>query len=190
MAALLHDVGKPTVRARSDKTNDYTFYGHELVAARLAEKICNRLRLSNQQRERIVSLVRNHLVVYDDAWTDAAVRRWVTRVGVDGVEPVLEIARADAQGKGVDCLEQLAILARLQARVAELAAQGMALSIRDLAINGNDLMHAFSIPPGRRVGQLLQHLLERVLDDPSINTREGLLQHAKAFLNDCVDIPT
>jgi tRNA nucleotidyltransferase (CCA-adding enzyme) len=184
MAALLHDVGKPSVRAMSDKTHDYTFYGHELVGARMADRICSRLRMSNEQRERTALLVRQHLVVYDDDWTDAAVRRWVTRVGTEGVEPVLEIARADAVGKGVDCTAQLAILARLQARVAALAEQGMALSIRDLALDGNDLMREFALPPGRRIGQALQRLLDAVIEEPSVNTRDGLLALARGFLDE------
>ncbi|MBI5535350.1 MAG: HD domain-containing protein [Deltaproteobacteria bacterium] len=182
MAALLHDVGKPSVRAMSDKTNDYTFYGHEVVGGRMADKICQRLRLSNEQRDRVVLLVRQHLVVYDDDWTDAAVRRWITRIGAEAVEPVLAIARADALGKGVDAAEQLAILGRLQARVEALAAQGMALSVRDLALDGNDLMREFGLPPGRRIGDTLKQLLEAVIEEPEANTRERLLELARGFL--------
>ena len=72
IAALLHDVGKPRTRAGRDKTKDYTFYEHERVGAEIAEPICARLRFSNDERARIVALVRYHLFHYTSEWTDAA----------------------------------------------------------------------------------------------------------------------
>src|SRR5262249_16875478 len=66
IAALLHDIGKPRTRARSEKTGDFTFYNHETVGADMADPILERLRFSNEERERIVSLVKNHLVCYSD----------------------------------------------------------------------------------------------------------------------------
>lgn len=181
-AALLHDVGKPAVRGVGEKTGDFTFYGHEVEGARMADRICDRLRLSNQQRERVVKLVRNHLVVYEDAWTDAAVRRWVKKVGQDCVQDVLEIARADCAGKGLDASEQLRSLDNLQTRLQALDAQGMALSVRDLAVGGRDLMQQLGLQPGPAIGQLLHALLEAVIEDPSLNTRERLLDRAAAIL--------
>ena len=80
VAALLHDVGKPTTRVLSDKTQDFTFYDHERVGAGIADKILARLRFSNEERARVVGLVRHHLICYSDDWTDAAVRRWLRRV--------------------------------------------------------------------------------------------------------------
>ncbi len=81
IAAMLHDVGKPRTRAWSDKTGDYTFYDHDRVGAEIAAPIVERLRFSNDERERIVALVRFHLFHYSDEWSDAAVRRWIRRVG-------------------------------------------------------------------------------------------------------------
>ena len=83
---FLHDIGKPRTRAISDKTNDYTFYNHEKRRSRDGRPILERLRFSNEERERIVSLVRNHLVCYSDDWSDAAVRRWIRRVTRERVE--------------------------------------------------------------------------------------------------------
>jgi tRNA nucleotidyltransferase (CCA-adding enzyme) len=82
ISALLHDVGKPKSRAFSDKTQDWTFYDHDRIGAEIAFPIATRLKFSNEERDRIVSLVRNHLFHYD-AWSDAAVRRWMKRVGLD-----------------------------------------------------------------------------------------------------------
>src|SRR5580693_5866171 len=86
IAALLHDVGKPQTRKWSEKTADYTFYDHDRVGAEIAEPIAARLRFSNEERLRIVSLVQHHLFHYSDEWSDAAVRRWIRRVGPDRVE--------------------------------------------------------------------------------------------------------
>lgn len=182
LAALLHDVGKPAVRAMSDKTNDYTFYEHERVGARMSDAIASRLKLSNDQRARVAHLVAQHLVVYDPGWSDSAVRRWVRRVGQDAVEDVLTLARADADAKGVDASDTLHFLELLRTRVQDLARQGMALTVRDLAINGNDLMRELALPPSPLIGRTLNHLLEMVVDDPSANEPGRLLPAARAFV--------
>jgi tRNA nucleotidyltransferase (CCA-adding enzyme) len=176
IAALLHDIGKPRTRALSDKTNDYTFYNHEKVGAEMAGPILDRLRFSNDEKARITSLVANHLVCYSDEWTDAAVRKWIRRVSRERVEDLYALNRADLLGKGRDVTRDLAGLERLKERVAgELAAQH-ALSTRDLAVDGKDVMRELAIKPSRRVGEVLDALLEKVVEDPSLNDRETLLR--------------
>jgi tRNA nucleotidyltransferase (CCA-adding enzyme) len=182
LAMLLHDVAKPTVRELSDKTNDYTFYHHEAVGADAAEIIAERLRLSNEQRQRVTHLVRSHLIPYEEDWSESAVRRWVRRVGADRVDDVLEMARSDAMGKGVEVTGTLAGLKHLRERVERLQAEGMALSVRDLAINGRDIMQGLGIAPGRVVGEILEHLLELVTEDPELNDRDRLLEAAREFV--------
>ena len=182
VAALLHDVAKPRTKAWSDKTQDFTFYEHERVGAEMVRPILTRLRFSNDERERIVALVRHHLVCYDDAWTDAAVRRWIRRVSRDRVEDLYALARADARGKGREVTDELASLDRLEARVAGVLAAGDALSVRDLAINGSDLMKELGVKPGRAIGETLEHLLELVVDDPGRNDRATLLAAARERL--------
>jgi tRNA nucleotidyltransferase (CCA-adding enzyme) len=176
IAALLHDIGKPRTRALSDKTNDYTFYNHEKVGAEMAGPILDRLRFSNDEKARITSLVANHLVCYSDEWTDAAVRKWIRRVSRERVEDLYALNRADLLGKGRDVTRDLAGLERLKERVAgELAAQH-ALSTRDLAVDGKDVMRELAIKPSRRIGEVLDALLEKVVEDPSLNDRETLLR--------------
>jgi tRNA nucleotidyltransferase (CCA-adding enzyme) len=175
MAALLHDLGKPRTRELSDKTQDYTFYNHEVVGAELAERWLRNYRFSNEETSRITHLVRHHLVCYSSEWSDAAVRRFVRRVGPSEIAPLLELARADALGKGREVSAELASLDELRARIEQVKRAGAAFGVKDLAISGNDVIQQLGIAPGPIVGRVLQRLLERVLDDPALNQRETLL---------------
>jgi tRNA nucleotidyltransferase (CCA-adding enzyme) len=179
MAGLLHDVGKPRSRAFSDKTSDYTFYNHEAVGAKMSGPMLERLKFSNAERERIVGLVRHHLICYDDSWSDAAVRRWLRRVSPELAEDLYELGRADALGKGREASEDIASIERLRARVAEATAAGAALSTRDLAIGGHDLIGELGLQPGPIFKDILGQLLEEVTDDPSRNQRDVLLERAR-----------
>jgi tRNA nucleotidyltransferase (CCA-adding enzyme) len=182
VAALLHDVGKPTTRAFSDKTQDYTFYEHERIGAEMADPLLARLKFSNDERARITALVRHHLICYDETWTDAAVRRWLRRVTPEIAPDLYEIGFADALGKGRDASEDLRRIEELRARVDALLAAGAALSARDLAVNGRDLMTELSIAPGRIIGETLEHLVELVTDDPALNERDKLIAAARDFI--------
>jgi tRNA nucleotidyltransferase (CCA-adding enzyme) len=182
IAALLHDVGKPATRAWSDKTQDWTFYEHERVGAEIAEPIAARLRFSNDERARVVSLVRNHLFHYDAGWSDAAVRRWIRRVSVDRLEDLYRLNEADVRAKGRGFEADLASLAKLKAHVERVLAEGAALTTRDLKINGHDLMKELGLKPGRILGEILEELLEAVIADPAVNERERLLALARDVL--------
>ena len=182
VAALLHDVGKPRTRAFSDKTNDFTFYEHERIGAEIADPILMRLKFSNDERARIVALVRHHLICYADDWTDAAVRRWLRRVTPELAVDLYVLGAADALGKGREASADIESLGRLRARVEAMLAAGAALSARDLALDGKVLMTELGVPPSRLIGQLLEHLVERVTDEPELNERQALLAEARAFL--------
>ncbi len=182
IAALLHDVGKPATRALSEKTHDYTFYDHERVGAEIADPICLRLRFSNDERARIVALVRHHLFHYSDEWSDATVRRWIRRVGKDRVADLYALNEADVLAKGKDASPDLAALAALKVHVAKVLAAGAALSTRDLRVNGNDLMTAFGRKPGPWLKEVLDALLEAVTNDPALNEREALLAKAREIV--------
>ncbi len=175
VAALLHDLGKPRTRVLSDKTGDYTFYNHETVGADMADEWLRKYRFSNEERARVVHLVRHHLVCYSSEWSDAAVRRFVKRVGLGEVDHLLELARADALAKGRPVDSELAALHELRGRIDEVRTQGAALSTKDLAVSGHDVMQHLGTPPGRVIGLVLEKLLERVLDEPALNQRDTLL---------------
>jgi tRNA nucleotidyltransferase (CCA-adding enzyme) len=176
LSVLLHDLGKPRSRQFHDEKQDWTFYHHEVIGADLADGWMRELRFSNEERTRVVELVRHHLICYSDEWSDAALRRWIRRVGPGLVDDLLALARADALGKGRPVDEELAALERLRERYAAQILAQNALTTRDLAISGHDVMQRLGIAPGRVIGQVLERLLERVIEDPSLNEREALLK--------------
>lgn len=180
LAGLFHDLGKPATRELSAKTGDYTFYEHERVGAEMAQVWLQAHRFSNDERKRVVHLVRHHLICYTPAWTDAAVRRFMRRVGTaPQIADLLALGRADALGKGRPVDEELARLTELERRIAALIAAGAALSVRDLAVSGGDLIRELDLRPSPLIGRILDQLLEQVLDDPSRNERGILLASAR-----------
>ncbi len=174
IAALLHDLGKPSSRARHPETGDWTFYHHERIGARLADRWLRTYRFSNEERDLVVALVRHHLVCYTPDWSDAAVRRFLRRVGPERVEPLLRLARADVRAKGRPVDDELARLDELAARIERILAEGAALGTKDLALGGREVMAALGLPPGPMVGRVLRALLEEVIEDPSLNEPEKL----------------
>jgi tRNA nucleotidyltransferase (CCA-adding enzyme) len=175
IAALLHDVAKPRTRAKSDKTGDWTFYHHEKVGADMADRWLRDYRFSNQERELVVGLIRHHLICYSSEWTDAAVRRFMKRVGSDQVEPLLRLGEADALGKGRNVEQELRALEELRGRIDEAIEEGNALTTQDLAVGGNDVIPLLEGGAGPAVGEILRTLLDRVIEDPSLNTRDKLM---------------
>ena len=179
VAALLHDVAKPRTRAKSDKTNDWTFYHHEKVGADMADRWLRDYRFSNSERDQITGLIRHHLICYSSEWTDAAVRRFIKRVGSDNVDPLLRLGEADALGKGRNVEEELAALRELRGRIDKAIEEGGALTTGDLAIGGNEVISLLDGGAGPAVGKILRALLERVIDDPSLNTLDKLMPLAE-----------
>jgi putative nucleotidyltransferase with HDIG domain len=176
LAALFHDIGKPAVR-KLDGSGVWTFYQHEKVSATMARDIGLRFRYPSALIDRVVHLIAVHMFHYEDTWTDAAVRRLIIRVGKENLEDIYTLRRADAYATG-GIEPEPGFLAPLVSRVDGILAQGRAMSLKDLAISGMDLM-AMRIAPGKRMGIILGELLESVLDDPELNTREKLLEIAE-----------
>jgi putative nucleotidyltransferase with HDIG domain len=171
-AALCHDLGKPATRAvRLD--GEATFHGHPQVGAEITERLLERLRFSRAEREAVVLLVREHLFDYRAEWSDAAVRRFVGRVGLENLDDLFALRRADIHGTGVGT--DARSVAELAERIRQVLAAGAALAVGDLAVDGEDVMRALGLSPGPRVGEVLRALLEEVLEDPSQNERERLL---------------
>jgi tRNA nucleotidyltransferase (CCA-adding enzyme) len=177
LAALLHDVGKPdTLEVEADGA--LRFHRHELLSADLAERILRRLRFSSQEVRQVRHLVRHHMFNYEEVWSDAAVRRFLARVGTENVPDLLALRRADQIGRCNETAVSPSLVA-FQKRIEAVLAREEALSLRDLAVDGEDIMKALSIPPGPHIGIILNELLEAVLADPQLNERERLLTIAR-----------
>ena len=178
LAALLHDVGKPRTR-NVEPDGHPTFYSHEKMSAGMAEEILMRLKLPTAVIRDVTHLISHHMFNYQEEWSDAAVRRLVARVGEQTIDNLISLRRADQIGM---CRENSAVfpqgLADFAARIRSVLLSGRALTVRQLAVNGNDLMEALGIPAGPKVGVILNELLQAVLDDPTLNQRAALLDIA------------
>ncbi len=179
VAALLHDIGKATT-VGSDEAGRPTFHRHEHESARMAHELMSRLRFSNAERDHVVHLVRHHMFNYDASWSDAAVRRFLARVGASNVPDLLALRRADQIGH-CGRRDVSTNLVELQRRIERVREQGAALTINDLAIDGTVLMRELGIKPGPAVGTILRELLETVMADPALNTERRLIEIAANF---------
>lgn len=176
LSALLHDIGKATTVA-SDEAGRPTFHRHEHESARMAHDLMGRLRFSNAERDQVVHLVRHHMFNYEATWTDAAVRRFLVRVGPSNVPDLLALRRADQIGH-CGRLDVSTNLVELHRRIDQVQEEGAALTINDLAVDGRVLMRELDILPGPVVGTILRELLETVVADPELNTERRLLKIA------------
>jgi putative nucleotidyltransferase with HDIG domain len=172
-AALLHDIGKPATAA------DGHFYRHEAVGADLADGLLERLRLPTSTRTRVVHLVRQHMFRYEAAWGDAAVRRFLAKIGPDAIDQLFALREADNVGSGVP--HDADDLDGLRARIAAELAAGPILDRSALAIDGSDLMAELGLAEGPELGRLLLALFDRVVENPSLNERSQLLEVARVL---------
>lgn len=175
LAALLHDIGKPKTKRGQGASS--TFYGHEVVGARMAAKIMERLKVSKKDGERVVSLVRYHLFYYNAGEvTESSVRRLIKNVGIENVEDLLLVRQADRIGSGCPKAEPYKL--RHLRYIIDKVSQDP-ITPKMLKLNGNDLMQLLGIAPGPKIGQILDVLLERVIDDPKLNDKEVLSNMAR-----------
>jgi poly(A) polymerase/tRNA nucleotidyltransferase (CCA-adding enzyme) len=174
VATLLHDIGKATTLAGGH------FIGHERVGADLAARVLQRLRFPAAEIAAVEHAIRHHMFAYEPNWTDAAVRRFLRRVGPDRLELLLALRRADNLASGVGEAGDAAERALVE-RIRRVGAAHPAILAGHLAIDGNDVQAALGIGPSPAVGTILDALLERVLDDPALNDRATLLALARSL---------
>ncbi|WP_373048357.1 CCA tRNA nucleotidyltransferase [Vulgatibacter sp.] len=175
LAALLHDIDKPRSAAPSAKApGEHTFYNHENTGAAHAKAILLRLRFPHRICDEVALLVREHQFVYSDEWSDGAVRRMMARVGKENLDHLLAVREADIRGRGFYVEEGLANAHALERRVRLLREKALALTVRDLAIGGREVMEALGEGPSPRIGEAMEWLLGQVLEEPSRNDPEQL----------------
>lgn len=176
IAGLFHDIGKPATRDWSKEKNDYTFYGHEVVGAKITKKICERLRFPNDITEKVTNLVRHHMFFADpDAITHSAVRRLIARVGKENVWDLVDLRICDRIGMGRP-KEEPYRLRKYESMIEEVMRDPVSVGM--LKIDGNRFVE-MGYKPGREMGWVLHALLEEVLDDPTKNTEEYLENKSK-----------
>lgn len=174
LATLLHDIDKPTV-ARAEGPRGVTFYNHEVVGARTAKRIAERLKLPKKDQDRVFTLVRWHMFHYDPKMTDAAIRRFIRRVGVENIHDMIALRIGDRKGSGSKTTSWR--LTELQKRIGEQLYEP--LSLKDMVIDGSEVMRILNIKPSRKVGEILNTLFEEILEDSSKNTLEHLTRRVK-----------
>ena len=181
LAALLHDSGKPACRT-VDQQGVAHFYGHAKESARLAEEALRKLRCENALRRQVVELVELH-----DLWvppTLPSARRWLGRLGEEGLRDLLALERGDTLAHAPACQPpRLARLAQWEALLDQVVEEGDCLSLRDLAVKGEDLL-ALGFAAGPELGATLRHLLEEVVEGRLENHREVLLAAARERLEE------
>jgi tRNA nucleotidyltransferase (CCA-adding enzyme) len=142
----------------------------------------NRYRFPKNKMTRIQQLIQNHMFHYTDEWTDAAVRRFIRKIELSYLEDQYLLRQADIEGMSSDPIpENYYGLRDLKLRVGDILQEGNAFTVRDLAVNGKDIITSTGFPGGPKVGIILDFLLESVLDDPRQNNREKLLEIAERY---------
>ncbi len=169
-ATLIHDVGKVRTQ-RMYPDGRITFYNHEMESAKIAERIADRLRFSKADKEKFVRLVRWHQFTVDERQTDNAIRRFIRNVGLEYVPDMLALRTGDRLGGGAQ--ETSWRLEEFKKRLLDV--QKQPFQIRDLRINGFDVMKEKNISGGVLVGKYLQLLFDEIVEQKLINEREQLL---------------
>jgi tRNA nucleotidyltransferase (CCA-adding enzyme) len=177
LAALLHDIAKPKARRWSDEKKDWTFHGHDVVGARMAAKILANLRFPKKIIDQVTKLVRWHMFFSDtEQITLSAVRRLIKNVGTENVWDLMNLRISDRIGTGRP-KENPYRLRKYKAMIEEVMHDPVSVGM--LKIDGNRIMEIANLGSGPKIGYILHALLEEVLEDPSLNTKEYLQARAK-----------
>ena len=174
LATFLHDVGKPDTLAEGH------FIGHDRVGGEIALAILARLHAPRALQERVAHLIANHMFSYQANWSDAAVRRFIRKIGPGAVDDLLDLRAADNVGSGL--APDAGDIEELRARIRKEKAGRLVLHRGELAIDGRDLMAAFGLAPGRELGRMLDDLTDRVVAEPALNEREVLMDMAHELM--------
>ncbi|MBI4211112.1 MAG: HD domain-containing protein [Deltaproteobacteria bacterium] len=174
LAALFHDVGKHRTKKFHEPSGRFVFFGHQIVSSKLARKWMQKMKVETigVNPELVVHLVKHHMFETKASFTERAIRRFIAKIGKDVILKLCDLRLADNRGgkhphgiKGI---------LRLRARIEEELAKKTPFGPKDLAVNGHDLM-SMGIPEGPMLGVIIKALVNRVLDDPSLNTKDQLL---------------
>ena len=177
-AGLLHDVGKIACFSMGDDGIGH-FYGHDKMGAAMADTILSRLKAPTALRERVVQLIGLHMTRIPPE--RKTVRRWMSRLGYKTLADLLTFQLCDTGSKGTSNAAELQRVTQIRQLMADIQSEDACLSLKDLAVNGNDLIRlGFS---GKEIGKCLSALLDGILDEQLPNDRTALLQEAEKILS-------
>ncbi|MDP3990751.1 MAG: HD domain-containing protein [Candidatus Nealsonbacteria bacterium] len=172
LASLLHDIGKP--RTKRGQGQNSTFYGHEVVGAKMTNQLLSRLKFPKKDIDKITNLVRHHLFYYNvGEVTESSVRRLVRQAGPENMEELLQVRMCDRIGSGVPKAEPYKL--RHLRYIIEKTSKDP-ISVKMLKITGNDIMKELDISPGPKIGHYLDILLGNVLLNPKKNETNVLFK--------------
>lgn len=176
LAMLLHDIGKPSCKSTDEKGIDH-FYGHPAISAQMAEQMLRALKFDNKTRERVVLLVERHDAQLPPR--SQVIRRWLNRLGPEAFFQLLEVKQADNVGQAPEKVKSCLVeLEEIRAKAEQILAERQCLTLKDLAVDGRDVI-AVGVAPGPEVGRVLEGLLEQVLSGEIPNEREALLDRVR-----------
>lgn len=172
-AMLFHDIGKPGTKTTDEKGIDH-FYNHQQLSVKLAKAAMLRLRFDKKSMDRILLLVKYHDMQIKTEYK--SVRKAMSKVGEDVFEDLLKVIEADKKAQNPKLLEQRSEkFARLWEIYRDIKSKGQCTSLKTLAVKGDDLI-ASGIKPGKKIKELLEFLLEKVIEEPELNNKEILLE--------------
>ncbi len=181
LAILLHDVAKPRCYSRGNDGRGH-FYGHHVLGAEMAEEILRRLHCSSQVIKDVVTLVREHML--ELKMGPAGQRRLIARIGREMIPKLLSVRLADILAHSRDqVLQSLEEYEKFSRSMEQTLSSGDKFLMRELAVNGRDIMRETGVPAGPLIGEILRRLWEEVLDDPQKNNRADLLASAKRMIS-------
>jgi tRNA nucleotidyltransferase/poly(A) polymerase len=174
-AALIHDLGKVKTFKKDSKTQIITFYNHEVVGTKIAEKISERLRLSNKEKDKLIHLVKFHQFTVSEKQSDKAIRRFIKNVGKEYLSDMLKMRIGDRLGGGA--AETSWRFELFKKRLDEV--QKEPFKITDLKINGYDVMKTLDLKSGPKVGKILNRLFDKVIEGKIQNIKNELIDGLK-----------
>lgn len=180
LAALFHDIGKPSAYT-VDQEGIGHFYGHAKISTQLASQVLTRLKAPNVLREQVLFLVENHMTLFEP--DKKLLRRKLSKYGLENALLLMKLQKADLIATGTASESALALYDQLDDLVSQIRAEDSCLSVKDLAVNGADLI-AMGMAAGPQLGHCLEHLLEQVLDEQLPNEKTALLDAADRYKTD------
>ncbi len=175
LCMLFHDIAKPSLYT-VDSGGIGHFYGHPELSAEIAQNILKGLRADGETVSKVCSLIKYHDL--RPKATRKSLMKYISKVGFESALELIEVRRADLSAQSPEFFYQFEYLSQSEMMIKELQKEGVCIKVSDLAVDGNDLIHA-GVPKGREIGEMLSYLLSKVIGEECENSKEELLKLVK-----------